>query len=197
MYTPPHFREDRPDVLLAFIEQYPLSTLVTTTPSGLEATHVPFLMENGVLRGHVARANPIADAAGQSALAIFHGPHHYISPSYYATKPGDPRVVPTWNYVAVHAHGLIHTFTDKSRLLDLVTALTSRMEDTRPEPWAVADAPAEYIDKLLNAITGIEIPIRRLEGKWKVSQNRPAQDRLSVAEALTGHPMADAVKEAL
>lgn len=197
MYTPPHFREDRPDVLLAFIEQYPLSTLVTTTPAGLEATHIPFLIEDGVLRGHVARANPIADAAGQPALAIFHGPHHYISPSFYASKPADPRVVPTWNYISVHAHGPIRTFSGKARLLELVTALTRRMEDSRREPWAVADAPPEYIDKLLNAITGIEIPISRLEGKWKVSQNRPAQDRLSVAEALAGHPIGDAVKEAL
>ncbi len=197
MYTPPYFREDRPEVLLAFIEQYPLSTLVTTTSSGLEATHVPFLIENGVLRGHVARANPIAGSAGQAALAIFHGPNHYVSPSYYATKPADPRVVPTWNYISVHAHGFIRTFTDKPRLLELVTALTGQMEALRPEPWAVADAPAEYIDKLLSAITGVEIPISRLEGKWKVSQNRPFQDRLSVAEALAGHSIAEAIKEAL
>jgi len=194
MYTPAHFREDRPEVLHALIREFPLGTLVTTTADGLSANHIPFLLEDGVLRGHVARANPVAEGP---ALVIFHGPQHYISPSNYATKKSDPRVVPTWNYVAVHAHGSIRTFTDTARLLKIVADLTAHFEGQRTEPWSIHDAPPEYIDKLLNAITGIEIPIERLEGKSKVSQNRPAADRLSVIEALADHPMSAAVKAAL
>jgi transcriptional regulator len=197
MYTPPHFQEVRPDVLHALIRQFPLATLVTTLPSGFEATHIPFLLENGVLRGHVARANPIADAADMPAIAIFHGPQHYISPAWYESKKSDPRVVPTWNYVAVHAHGPIHTFTDKTRLLQIVADLTSHFEGQHANPWSINDAPPEYIENLLNAITGVEIPIDRLEGKWKVSQNRPADDRNSVINALAEHPMATAIKAAL
>lgn len=197
MYNPPHFREERPEVLRACMEQYPLAALVAATPAGLEATHVPLLAVDGVLLGHVARANPLADLDGASAVAIFQGPEHYISPGWYASKAEDPRVVPTWNYIAVHAHGTLRTFRDRDRLLAVVTALTERHEAARPEPWKVSDAPPEYIDKLLNAITGIEIEIGRLEGKWKVSQNRPGGDRASVAEALAGHPMGAAVKAAL
>lgn len=196
MYTPPHFHEDRPEVLHALIREFPLAALVTATPAGLEATHIPFLLVDGVLRGHVARANPIANAANAPALAIFQGPQHYISPSWYETKKTDARVVPTWNYIAVHAHGAIRTFTDKDRLLAIVAALTAHFESGQPAPWSIRDAPPAYIDKLLHAITGIEIPIDRLEGKWKVSQNRPAPDRASVAEALAGHPMAAAIKAA-
>jgi len=195
MYTPAHFQEDRPEVLHALIRQFPLATLVTATASGFDATHVPFLLEDGVLRGHVARANPIANAA--SALAIFQGPQHYISPSWYASKEHDPRVVPTWNYIAVHAHGPIRSFTDKTRLFQIVADLTAYFEKDNPNPWSIQDAPAEYIDKMLNAITGIEIPIERLEGKWKVSQNRLVEDRKSVIDALNDHPMAAAVKAAL
>lgn len=197
MYTPPHFREERPEVLQACMKQYPLAALVAATPAGLEATHVPLLAGDGVLVGHVARANPLADLDGVSAVAIFQGPEHYISPGWYASKAEDPRVVPTWNYIAVHAHGTLRTFRDRDRLLAVVTALTERHEAARPEPWKVSDAPPEYIDKLLNAITGIEIEIGRLEGKWKVSQNRPGGDRASVAEALAGHAMGAAVKAAL
>jgi transcriptional regulator len=197
MYTPPHFREERPEILQACMEQYPLATLVAATPAGLEATHVPLLVRDGVLLGHVARANPLADLDGAPVVAIFQGPEHYISPGWYASKAEDPRVVPTWNYIAVHAHGALRTFRDPDRLLAVVTALTERHEAPRPEPWKVTDAPAGYIEKLLNAITGIEIPVERLEGKWKVSQNRPAGDRASVAEALAGHPMGAAVKAAL
>lgn len=193
MYTPPHFREDDPAVLHAHIRDYPFATLVMTTPAGLEATHLPLLLDNGVLRGHVARANPFAGANGAPALAIFHGPDHYISPSLYATKKDEPRVVPTWNYIAVHAHGAIRTFTEPAALFEVVAALTQKFEG----PWSIHDAPRDYIDKLCNAITGIEIPIERLEGKWKVSQNRPEADRRSVAEALADHPIGAAVKAAL
>ena len=200
MYTPAHFHEDRPEILHALIREFPLATLVMATPSGLEATHIPFLLENGVLRGHVARANPIANAAGTPAIAIFHGPQHYISPAWYESRKSDPRVVPTWNYIAVHVHGPIRTFTGKTRLLQIVADLTEHFESVEsghPNPWSIHDAPLAYIDKLLSAITGIEIPVERLEGKWKVSQNRPAEDRNSVIDALAGHPMAAAIKAAL
>jgi len=197
MYTPRHFAEERPEVLNALIAESPLATLVLAAPDGLEATHVPLLLREGVLCGHVARANPIARMDGIRALAIFQGPDRYISPAWYETKKTDARVVPTWNYVAVHAHGVLRTFDDKDRLLEIVTALTERFEADRPEPWSVNDAPPEYVGKLLNAITGIEIQVERLEGKWKVSQNRPLEDRHSVAAALDGDPMQKAIREAL
>ena len=197
MYTPAHFREERPEVLDELMRAFPLATVVAQTPGGLEATHVPLLLRDGVLLGHVARGNPLAAAAGAPVLAIFSGPEHYISPSWYASKAAEPRVVPTWNYIAVHAHGVLETFTERDRLLEIVTALTERFEAEQPRPWSVDDAPRDYIDRLCAAITGIAIPVARLEGKWKVSQNRPAEDRASVAEALAGHPMGRAVKEAL
>lgn len=189
--------EEQSDVLYALIRDQPLATLVAALPAGLEATHIPFLVEDGVLRGHVARANPLAGAEGCAALAIFSGPQHYVSPSWYPSKAEDPRVVPTWNYIAVHARGIIRTFNDKERLLEFVSTLTSHFESAQSKPWSIHDAPREYIDKMLNAITGIEIPIDRLEGKWKMSQNRPDADRIGVAEALGDHPMAAAIKAAL
>ena len=131
---------------------------------------------------------------GMAAVAIFHGPQHYVSPGFYASKADDPQVVPTWNYIAVHAHGTLRTFTDAGRLRAVVADLTAHFEGQRAEPWHIDDAPVAYIDKLLGAITGIEIPVARLEGKWKVSQNRPLADRESVAEALADHPMGAAVK---
>jgi transcriptional regulator len=197
MYTPAHFVEDRAEVLHALIAEHPLATLVVAGPEGLEATHIPMLFEDGVLRGHVARTNPLAGMAGRAALAIFQGPQRYISPGWYETKKTDGRVVPTWNYIAVHAHGVLGTFTGREELRALVTRLTERMEAGREEPWAVADAPVEYVDRLCQAITGIEIRVERWEGKWKVSQNRPEKDRRSVAEALEGDPMGAAVKAAL
>lgn len=197
MYTPPLFREDRPEVLEGLLRKYPLATLVVAMAEGMEATHIPLLLRDGVLVGHVARGNPIAEADGMAAVAIFHGPEHYISPGLYATKASDPRVVPTWNYVAVHVHGTVRTFTEPERLRAVVADLTAYFEGQRAEPWHIDDAPGEYVDKLLGGITGISIAVERVEGKWKVSQNRPAADRDSVAEALGEHPMGAAVKAAL
>lgn len=182
MYTSRHFREERPEVLAAFIRAHPLATLVVAPRGTLEATHVPLLLEDGVLRGHVARANPVWQAAGDKALAIFHGPQTYVSPGWYPTKKSDPRVVPTWNYVAVHAGGILGTVEEPSALLGIVSRLTERFESERAEPWRVSDAPAEYVERLLSGIVGIEIPIARMEGKWKASQNRPAADRDAVLE---------------
>lgn len=190
MYTPAHFKENSREALHAVMRRFPLATLVVPTALGLEATHVPFLLEDGVLRGHVARANPIWHAATGEALAIFQGPQRYISPNFYASKQTDARVVPTWNYVAVHAYGALRAFDDVTELRRVVTALTDTFEASSEHPWRVSDAPAEYIDKLLGAIVGIEIPIARIEGKWKLSQNRPAEDRESVKSALSDDEMA-------
>ena len=146
----------------------------------------PELAPYGTLHGHIARSNPQWQraAAGVHALAIFLGPDAYISPSWYATKQETGKVVPTWNYVAIHVYGPVRFFDDADRLLALVTKLTETHETRRAAPWAVTDAPEDYIRRQLNAIIGFEIPIARLEGKWKMSQNRPAQDRVGMVEGL-------------
>ncbi|MEJ0018553.1 MAG: FMN-binding negative transcriptional regulator [Acetobacteraceae bacterium] len=189
MYTPPLFREDRLDILHAAIRQAGLATLVTQGTDGLIASHVPVLLDpepapNGTLVGHLARPNPQAKGAVGEALVIFHGPDAYITPSWYATKRDGGKVVPTWNYVAIHAYGVPEFFDDAARLREVVTRLTERHETPRAEPWAVTDAPADFIDGMLRGIVGFSIPIARIEGKWKMSQNRPAADRAGVAEGL-------------
>ena len=191
MYLPSHFEEKRLPVLHEAIEQVGLATLVSVAPEGLEASHVPMLLDReagplGTLYGHLARANRQGHGVGPElpVLAIFMGPDFYVSPSWYATKGQTGRVVPTWNYVAVHAHGRARFFEDPARLLALVTRLTERHEALRPRPWSVDDAPPDYIRASLGAIIGFELPIARLEGKWKMSQNRSGEDRAGVAEAL-------------
>jgi transcriptional regulator len=191
MYLPPHFKEDRLPVLHAAIRESRLATLVTLTPGGLVASHVPMLLReqpspHGTLLGHVARANFQwrDSSAAIEALAIFTGPEAYISPAWYPSKREDGKVVPTWNYIAIHAYGRIEFFEDPDRLLALVTALTEGHEGKRNEPWAVSDAPADYIRARLKGIVGFEIPIARLEGKWKMSQNQPAANRAGVREGL-------------
>jgi transcriptional regulator len=191
MYLPKHFEETRVEILHQFIREHPLGALVTLTPNGLDANHIPFLLDGnpapfGTLRAHIARANPLwRDHVPQvEALVIFRGPDTYISPAWYPTKRDTAKVVPTWNYAVVHAHGSLRVIDDHAWLRGLVEALTNRHEATRREPWAVADAPAEFIEKQIGAIIGLEIPITRLYGKWKVSQNRPTQDRDGVVEGL-------------
>jgi transcriptional regulator len=191
MYVPAHFEENRVEVLHEAIRRAGLATLVTLNAGGLVASHIPMLLDPapapfGTLRGHLARANPQWKdvAAATPALAIFMGPDAYISPALYPTKKQTGKVVPTWNYVAVHATGPLRFFEDADSLLKLVTALTQRHEATRREPWAVSDAPPDYIQSMLRAIVGFEIPIASLEGKWKMSQNRTAEDRTGVAEKL-------------
>jgi transcriptional regulator len=191
MYTPPLFKEDRIDVLHGAILGSGLATLVTLTADGLIASHVPMLLDSdpapyGTLLGHVARPNPQARGAlpGVQALAIFQGPDAYITPSWYATKRANGKVVPTWNYVAIHAYGPVEFFDDTERLRAIVTRLTEREERPRAEPWAVTDAPADFIDGMLRGIVGFALSIARLEGKWKMSQNRPAQDRAGVVAGL-------------
>lgn len=190
MYQPPSFREDRPEVLRELIRTHPLATLITSGEGGLIANLAPFILvdsgERGTLRAHIAKANdqvaPLK--AGAETLVVFHGPQTYITPSWYATKKEDGRVVPTWNYVVVQVRGVPRLVDDPEWLRIQIGALTSQQEELRSEPWKVTDAPDQYVTGLLNGIIGIEIPIRTIEGKWKVSQNRPMADRRSVIEGL-------------
>ena len=191
MYIPTQFREDDVPPVHAAIREAGLATLVTTGPDGLIATPLPLLLDTepapyGTLHGHVARANPQWRRSDLSvpALAMFAGPDAYVTPSWYATKRETGKVVPTWNYVAVHAYGTLEFYSDAERLLALVTRLTARHEGARAAPWAVADAPRDFIASQLKGIVGCELRITRLEGKWKMSQNRNDSDRAGVAEGL-------------
>lgn len=191
MYIPAHFDEQRPEVLHALMRSYPLATLITRTAEGFAANHIPLHLDpeaqaHGVLRGHVARANPLWSelAEGSEALAIFQGPQSYISPSWYATKKEHGKVVPTWNYCAVHAYGALQVHQDGAWIRAQVQALTAWQEASLPQPWAVSDAPREHIDALLQQIVGIELVITRLYGKWKLSQNQPPRNRAGVIEGL-------------
>ena len=191
MYNPPHFREDRIEVLHRLIREYSLATLVTATSDGLTANHLPLILDPepapwGTLRGHLSRANAQwRDSRPEvQALAIFQGPSAYVTPSWYATKKETGKVVPTYNYVVVHAHGPLQTFDDPALLERNVRALTAKHEASFAQPWSVDDAPPDFFETMLKGIIGIEIPIARLEGKWKVSQNRPPADRVGTIEGL-------------
>jgi len=189
VYAPAHFAETRVPVLHEAMRRIGFATLVTAGAAGIEASHVPLLLDPepapyGTLLGHIARDNPQWQGGAADALAIFLGPDSYVSPAWYPSKKQHGRVVPTWNYVAIHAHGRADFFDDAARLEALVTRLTAMHEAGRPEPWAVSDAPRDYLDTMLKAIVGFTLPIARLEGKWKMSQNRPPEDRAAVAAAL-------------
>jgi transcriptional regulator len=192
MYLPAHFEETRTDVLHALIRSHPLGTLVTQDTGGaLQANPIPFLIEpgapaHGTLRGHVARANPLwRETRGDlDALVVFQGAQSYISPGWYPAKAEHGKVVPTFNYVVVQARGRLRAIDNAAWVQALVTRLTDRFEASRTAPWAVADAPADYIATMLGAIVGIEIEITALTGKWKVSQNRSAADREGVTAGL-------------
>jgi transcriptional regulator len=191
MYTPKDFRVDDLPTLHADMQRNTLATLVSLTTSGLVATHLPVLLDEqrgpfGTILGHVSRANlqwqqtdPATDA-----LLIFNGPDTYVTPNWYPAKQETGRVVPTWNYAAIHAYGKLSFFDDPARLRDIVTRLTDIHESTFPNPWKVTDAPAIYIDSQLKAIVGFELPISRLEGKRKFNQNRSAADQAGVVEGL-------------
>lgn len=195
VYLPPAFTETREDVLLAHIERYDFALLVTHGEGGLVASQIPFLLERRdgqvLLQGHLARANPqVADlAAGGEVLAIFTGPHAYISPSWYEAGPA----VPTWNYASVHAYGTVRAIDDAGWLRDLVDRLSQRHEAREPAPpWRIDDQPAAYLAGMLRGIVGVEIAVGRLEGKFKLSQNRPQADRPRIAAALERRDDADA-----
>ena len=203
MYTPATFREERLDVLHGLIDAHPLGALVRHDADGLCADHLPFEIAAptsdapfGTLRAHVARANPLWRAAGgnDDCMVIFQGPHAYITPAWYAEKQRSGKEVPTFNYAVVHAHGPLRAIDDAAWLLGLVERLTVRHEAGLAAPWRVSDAPADYIEKLLKAIVGIEIPLTRLEGKWKLGQNRSMQDQATMARELAAGPQPGAAQ---
>jgi transcriptional regulator len=202
MYTPSAFALKDLHELQQQILGTRLALLVTHGEQGLQASHLPLLLNtdegpNGTLYGHFAKANPQWKELqnGAEALVIFAGADAYVSPGFYPSKSEHGKVVPTWNYVAVHAYGSAQVFTDADRLRTLVSALTDRHEAGRAQPWKVADAPADYIDGMLKAIVGFALPIQRLEGKRKLSQNRNTADIAGVREGLAASP--DAHDQAL
>ena len=188
------------------IREHGFATVVSMTAEGLVASHAPLMLDPdpapyGTLIGHLAKANPHARAAdpGVATLVIFHGPQGYITPSYYAAKREHGKVVPTWNYAAIHAYGTLEAFDDPARLLAVVTRLTNQHEADRAQPWAVSDAPDDFIQGMLRGIIGIVLPITRLQGKLKMSQNRPAVDQIGTIEGLRldGHDeLAEAIARA-
>lgn len=196
MYVPAHFAEQRPEELQRILREHPLGMLVTHGPDGLDANHLPFEYDpaagpHGTLIAHVARANPLWQRCptGSQVLVVFRGAEGYISPSWYPSKHEAHRQVPTWNYEAVHAHGTLIVRDDERFVRGVVARLTRRHEAGEPQPWKMADAPADYIDNLLQHIVGIEVAVTSLEGKAKLSQNKQARDRLHAAETLAarGH----------
>lgn len=192
MYTPSAFAESRLDVLHAFMRATPFATLVTDDGDAPFASHIPLHLAadgehpNGVLVGHVARGNPHwrLAATARTSLAIFAGPHAYVSPSWYPGKATHHREVPTWNYTVVHAYGRLEAFDDPAALLRLLEHLTDAREAHRADRWRVSDAPDDYVRTQLRGIVGLRLPIARIEGKWKLGQNRPAEDRVGAADGL-------------
>ncbi len=191
MYVPRTFVEDRVEVLHAAIREAGLATLVTPGADEFGVSHIPLLLEPepgplGRLVGHLARANSQWKSTpdGSAALAIILGPNGYVSPSWYATKREPSRVVPTWDYVAVHAHGTVRFFDERERLLEVVARLTDRHEHARAAPWKIGEAPPDYLEGQLKGIVGVELTITRLEGQWKASQNQSEADRRGVEAGL-------------
>lgn len=209
MYIPEHFAESRPEVLRDFLRAHPLATIVVSGADGLDANHVPLSLRpelgaQGRLLGHVARANPLWQVAGDGAdcLAIFHGPQHYISPNGYASKAIDGKAVPTWNYSAVHVKGRITSIDDPAWLRGFLEQLTREHEANQTEPWKIEDAPPEFVDRMIRGIVGLSIEIGSIFGKSKLSQNQPKANRVSLVELLRSNAdphaleMADEVERA-
>ena len=191
MYQPKHFEETRIQVMQALVASQPLSTLVTLSDEGLVADQIPMLLRPGeghfgTLVGHVARANPLwrQTRLDTPVLAIFQGPQHYISPSWYPTKQEHGKVVPTWNYVVVQARGLLKIHDDPYWVRQQATQITNQQERASAKPWAVDDAPRDYTDSMIKAVVGISIEVTHWSGKWKVSQNQPAVNRAGVVQSL-------------
>lgn len=191
MYNPKHFSETDHDALQAIMRSYPLATLVVAAADSMDANHLPLHFSQhgdtpGRLSGHVARANPLCAQSmdGKEVLVIFHGPQAYISPGWYATKARTGMVVPTWNYVVVHAHGTLKLIDDAGWLRAHLASLTAEHEAGFASPWQLADAPTAFIDQLLQAVVGIEIEIKRLTGKCKASQNQTLENQLGVIQGL-------------
>lgn len=195
MYMPSAFRQDDLAELHAQLQASPLALLTSAGAAGVQASHLPLLLapdegEFGTLYGHFARANPHWRdlQGGAEALAVFSGPDAYISPGWYPAKAEHGKVVPTWNYIAVHARGPVELIEEPEHLLQIVSRLSDQHENGRERPWAVSDTPREYLDSMLRAIVGFALPIRRLEGKWKLGQNRSAADQAGVRDGLASSP---------
>ncbi len=198
MYIPGSFAETDVPTLFDYVDAHPLGILVSASPDRLAATHLPLILDrsagpSGTLLGHLARANPQASRDPSStadALVIFTGPDAYITPQWYATKQETGRVVPTWNYIAVHVYGTLRFHDDPAFLRDHLERLTHRHEAGRVDPWHVSDAPGDYIAQQMNAIVGVTVEIERLEGKWKMSQNRVDADIAGVIGGLENSDVA-------
>lgn len=200
MYQPPLFVETRPDVLHGLIRAHPFGLLISSSPEGPVANPVPFLLDpdigpHGRLRAHVARANPhwrlLADNPAEPVLVVFQGVDTYITPSWYETKRETGKVVPTWNYATVQVRGTARVIEDAAWIATQINDLTTRHESGRAEPWAVSDAPDSYVAAQIRGIVGIEIDIAGIDGKWKVSQNRPVADRAGVVAGLEAEQATD------
>lgn len=204
-YPHPYFREGRAEVLHDAIRAISFGALLTHVNGEFVVTHLPFEVDaeagpNGTLRGHIGRYNPQWRDIGEgiAALAIFQGPHAYVSPSWYPGKHEDPRQVPTWDYVTVHAHGMLRTVDDPDRLYAHLAQLVERNEDGRAEPWKITDAPADYLREQMRYIVGLELCIEKLEGRYKLSQNRDAADQEGARAGLaSGNERERAVAEAI
>jgi transcriptional regulator len=185
MYTPASFRESRIDVLQDLMRAYPFATAVANGVNGLVANHMPFeVAGNALLHGHVARGNELAKMDGAEVLLVFKGPDGYISPNWYPSKHETGREVPTWNYAVVHVHGRLQVIDDAAWKRGLLDVLTDHHEVTQPAPWHVADAPADHVEKMLDAIVGVAVTIERIEGKFKLSQNHPPRNQAGVIDGL-------------
>jgi transcriptional regulator len=199
LHLPAQFKEERVDVLHALMREHPLATLVAMSETSLIANHLPLQIIAepapwGMLRGHVARANPVWRdyRADVQALAIFQGPQTYISPTLYPSKQTTGEVVPTWNYVVVHARGTLRFIHEVDWLRDFLATLTDEHEANRAQPWKMRDAPAEYLDTMLALIVGFEFSISSISGKWKLGQNRTSADRQGLVQGLQQSDDADA-----
>jgi transcriptional regulator len=204
MYIPKHFDEPRVDVLHELIRAQPLATLVTLSPNGLNADHIPLHLSEGpsafgTLRGHVARSNPVWSnyVIDVEVLAVFQGPNAYITPSWYPTKSENGKAVPTWNYAVAHAYGTLRVIDDALWLRAHLEALTAHNESMFSQQWRVSDAPHDFIEKMIAAVVGIEIEVTRLVGKWKVSQNQPSQNQSGVVQGLRSMISTDASEMAV
>nr|WP_294864132.1 FMN-binding negative transcriptional regulator [uncultured Pseudogulbenkiania sp.] len=207
MYLPAHFNESHTDALHQCIAQHPFGALITHGKNGLDANHIPFELatkegELGVLKAHIARANPLWQdvANGAEVLVVFRAGEAYISPNWYPTKHESHRQVPTWNYIVVHAYGRIHFHDDERYVRGVLARLTRRHEASQSTPWKMTDAPRDYIDSLLQRIIGLQIDITRLVGKSKLGQDEEARDILGAAHALKecgNHDLGDAMLAAM
>jgi transcriptional regulator len=192
VYVPEHFREDRLESIEAVIRDHPLATIVVFVEGRFEANHIPLILQSGehslrVLQGHVARSNPLAEHARQGAayLSVFQGGSAYVSPSWYPSKREHGKVVPTWNYVAVHVHGRMRAVDDVVWIRDQMDRLTQQQESQLETPWSIDDAPAGYIQRMAQGVVGIELTIEHIEAKWKTSQNQSSENRAGVIAALS------------